>query len=116
MVHIYEKVNKTDDNVYGIKEITDENPLKTGPCIITILALPVFLEDVNGFLKYIAPLVNPDINSHYDPDRRLFGFDSHTCPHLKHLHFIGFAARSYSDKATINGLTDFSFSTNSCCV
>ena len=73
MVHLYEKVCKTDDNKHGIKEIQGENPFPKGPCIITILALPVFLEDVNGFLKYIAPLVNPDINTHYDPDRRLFG-------------------------------------------
>ena len=73
MVHIYEKVNKTDDNVYGIKEITDENPLKTGPCIITILAIPMFLKNINGSLRQVAELVNPDIDQFYDSDRRILG-------------------------------------------
>ena len=96
MVHLYEKVCKTDNNKYGIKEIQGENPFKEGPCIITILALTAYLEDINGFLKYIAPLVNPDINTHYDPDRRLFGLGfgdfnekyqrfSRVCPNIEEI-------------------------------
>ena len=73
MVHVYEKVCKTENNKYGIKEVLNENPLKNGPCIITILALPTFLRDVNGSLRQVAELVNPDIDYHYDPDRRILG-------------------------------------------
>ena len=36
MVHLYEKVCKTDTNKYGIREVVDENPFEKGPCIITI--------------------------------------------------------------------------------
>ena len=73
MVHLYEKVCKTEHNKYGIQEVLEENPFKNGPCIITALALPTYLKDINGFINYIAPLVNPDINTNYDPDRRLYG-------------------------------------------
>lgn len=73
MVHIYEKVCKTEDNQYGIKEIQEENLLKKGPCIITILALPTFLKNINGSLRQVAELVNPDIDFNYDPDRRIIG-------------------------------------------
>lgn len=73
MVHVYEKVCKTEQNEYGIREIFDENPLKKGPCIITILAIPMFLKDINGSLKIVAELVNPNIDHHYDLDRRILG-------------------------------------------
>ena len=73
MVHIYEKVCKTDDNQFGIVEISDENPLTKGPCIITILAMPMFLKNINGSLRQVAELVNPDIDFNYDPDRRILG-------------------------------------------
>lgn len=73
MVHIFEKTCKTENNEFGIREITDENPLKNGPCIITILALPIFLKNINGSLRQVANLVNPDIDYNYDPDRRILG-------------------------------------------
>lgn len=73
MVHIYEKVCKTEDNKYGIREITNENSILNGPCIITILAMPTFLKNINGSLRQVANLVNPDIDTNYDPDRRILG-------------------------------------------
>ncbi len=73
MVHVFEKTCKTQDNPFGIREIADENPLQKGPCIITILALPILLKQVNGSLRQVAELVNPDIDNHYDPDRRILG-------------------------------------------
>ncbi len=73
MVHVFEKTCKTQDNKFGIREITDENPFKNGPCIITILALPIFLKNINGSLRQVAELVNPNIDNHYDSSRRLFG-------------------------------------------
>lgn len=73
MVYVFEKTCQTQNNEFGIREIVDENPLKQGPCIITILALPMFLKNVNGALRQVAELVNPDIDNYYDPDRRLLG-------------------------------------------
>ena len=73
MVHIYEKVCKTPDNEYGIREITNENPFINGPCIITILAIPMFLKNINGSLRQVAELVNPDIDYNYDQDKRILG-------------------------------------------
>lgn len=73
MVHIYEKVCKSIYNPYGIRKISNENPLKNGPCIITILAVPMFLKNINGSLRQVANLVNPDIDCCYDPDRRILG-------------------------------------------
>lgn len=73
MVHICEKVCKTENNKYGIREVLDENPLKKGPCIITILAVPIFLKNINGSLRQVAELVNPDIDFNYDPNRRIMG-------------------------------------------
>lgn len=73
MVHIYEKVCKTENNQFGIVEISDENPIIKGPCIITILAMPMFLKNINSFLRQVAKLVNPEIDFNYDPDRRILG-------------------------------------------
>ena len=73
MVHLYEKVSKTNDNKYGISKVLDENPFKNGPCIITILAMPMFLKEINGSLRQVAKLVNPDIDYNYDPNRRIMG-------------------------------------------
>ena len=73
MVHIYEKTCKTETNHYGIIEIKEENPLAKGPCIITILAYPMFLRDINGSLRQVANVVNPDIDKFYDPKRRILG-------------------------------------------
>ena len=67
MVHIYE------NNQFGIVEISDENPIIKGPCIITILAMPMFLKNINSFLRQVAKLVNPEIDFNYDPDRRILG-------------------------------------------
>lgn len=72
MVHIYEKVCKTKDNIYGMTEVLDKNIFKS-PCIITILAGPIFLENINGSLRQVAELVNPDIDNYYDPNRRILG-------------------------------------------
>lgn len=73
MVHMFEKVNKTSDNEFGIKEIRDENPFLNGPCIITILAVPYSVKDINGSLRQVADLVNPEIDDNYDSDRRIIG-------------------------------------------
>lgn len=73
MVYIYEKVCKTKENIYGIKQIKRENPLKKGPCIITIIAVPRKLKDINAMLRQTAYLVNPDIDNNYDKDRRILG-------------------------------------------
>ena len=65
MVHIYEKVCKTENNQFGIVEISDENPIIKGPCIITILAMPMFLKNINSFLRQVAKLVKFDDNDGY---------------------------------------------------
>ena len=46
MVHIYEKICKTKENQYGIIERNDNNIFKS-PCIITIIAGPIFLKNIN---------------------------------------------------------------------
>lgn len=73
MVHLYEKTCKTNTNPYGIIEITNENPIEQGPCIITILAYPKLLKDINGSLRQVANIINPDIDYLYDNNRRLLG-------------------------------------------
>lgn len=72
MVHIYEKTCKTTNNEYGIVKIQDENVFKR-PCIITIIAGPIFLKNINGSLRQVANLVNPDIDNNYDNFRRILG-------------------------------------------
>ena len=54
MVHMYEKVCKTEENQYGIREVIDENPLEKGPCIITILPSPGLLSEINGSMLDIG--------------------------------------------------------------
>lgn len=73
MVHIYEKVCKTADNIYGIIERNEPDIFKNEPCIITIMAVTIFLRDINGAMRQVAELINPDIDSCYDPERRIFG-------------------------------------------
>lgn len=73
MIHVFEKVCKTDLNRYWIKEIVNENPLISGPCVITILPSAPHISHINGALRQVANLVNPDIDTNYDPDRRLLG-------------------------------------------
>ena len=73
MVHLYEKVCKDNNNPYGIKEIIDENPLINGPCVITMIAIPDKLKYINGCMRLVANLINPDIDTNYDPNRRILG-------------------------------------------
>lgn len=73
MVHIFEKTCKTESNKYGLVKIEDEEILKKGPCIITILAGPISKKSINGSLRQVAKLVNPNIDTIYDKDRRIFG-------------------------------------------
>lgn len=72
MVHIYEKTCKTETNPYGIIERQEKNIFKT-PCIITIIAGPIFLKNINGSLRQVANLVNPDIDNYYDGNRKILG-------------------------------------------
>ena len=74
MINIFEKVCKTEETPYGIKKVDDDVDLfKKGPCIITILPCPRNVKDINGSLRQVANLVNPDIDTNYDPDRRILG-------------------------------------------
>ena len=73
MVHIFEKTCKTESNIYGLKEIDDEFVLKNGPCVITILAGPISKQSINGSLRQVAKLINAEIDTNYDKDRRILG-------------------------------------------
>lgn len=73
MINVFEKVCKTEKNEFGMEEVKDENPFGKGPCIITILPVPQFFSQINGFMRLVADIVNPDIDDNYDPDRRIFG-------------------------------------------
>ena len=73
MVHIFEKTCKTESNIYGLIEIDDEFVFKKGPCIITILAGPTSKQSINGSLRQVAKLINPEIDTNYDKDRRILG-------------------------------------------
>lgn len=73
MIRLYEKVCKTEETPFGIKEVIAENPLKNGPCVITVIATPIFLKEVNGAMRQVADLINPDIDNTYDANRRIFG-------------------------------------------
>ena len=73
MIHLYEKVPKTEDCVYGIREITNENPFENGPCVVTLIAVADHLKEINGSLRLVANMVNPNIDTTVDPDRRILG-------------------------------------------
>ena len=73
MIHIYEKTCKTKTNLFGLIELEDDQTLKKGPCIVTILAGPVSKKSINGSLRQVAQLINPNIDTHYDKDRRILG-------------------------------------------
>ena len=73
MIYIYEKVCKTNENPYGIKQIKNENPFKKGPCVVMIIAVPKHLRDINGSLRQTAQIVNPDIDTNYDKNKRILG-------------------------------------------
>jgi hypothetical protein len=73
MIHIYEKVCKTRKNEFGVEEMDYENPFKKGPCVITILAITTFLKELNGAMRQVSELVNPEIDTSVNPDRRIFG-------------------------------------------
>ena len=72
MIHVYEKVNKNEKYLYGIKEIINENPFKS-PCIITLIAIPDELKYINGALRTVANLVNPQIDTEYNINKRILG-------------------------------------------
>lgn len=49
---LYEKVEKLDNNKFGLKEIKEtENPFLKGPCLLNIAATKDFLRQVNGIAK-----------------------------------------------------------------
>ena len=73
MVHLYEKKPKTYDNKYGIEEISKEDTFNEGPCVIVLLAQTYFLSNINGGMKLVSNLVNQDIDSKYNPYKRIFG-------------------------------------------
>lgn len=73
MIHIYEKTNKTEDNPYGMIEVTEDKSIFDGPCVIVMLAVAQRLGDVNGSMRQVAELINPEIDSNYDQSRRIFG-------------------------------------------
>ena len=73
MVRIFEKKPISYDDEYGIDSINDKDIFKKGPCIITILAQTWFLSSINGAMRIVANLVNPNINEIYDQYRRIFG-------------------------------------------
>ena len=73
MIHLFEKGPKTEDCIYGIREITNENPFEKGPCIITIIAVPDHLKYINGALRLTANLVNPKIDKKIDKKKRILG-------------------------------------------
>lgn len=73
MAILYEKKPREFINDYGIEEITDENVFMKGPSVIVILAMTWFLSNVNGAMRLVADLVNPNIDNIYDPNKRIFG-------------------------------------------
>lgn len=73
VVHLYEKKPKIYDNKYGIEEIDSNNFFKNSPCVITILAQTYFLSNINGAMRLVSNLINPNIDNKYDLDRRIFG-------------------------------------------
>ena len=73
MVHIYEKKPITHDNEYGIEEIEDKDVFKKGPCVIFILAETKLLSSINGAMRLVTNIVNPNIDNVYDPNRRVLG-------------------------------------------
>lgn len=73
MAVLYEKKPIELINEFGIEEITDENIFKKGPSVIVILAMTWFLSNVNGAMRLVANLVNPDIDNTYNPNKRIFG-------------------------------------------
>ncbi|MBQ9318731.1 MAG: hypothetical protein IJR82_03795 [Bacilli bacterium] len=73
MATFFEKCSKTPDCEFGIKQVDDENVLKQGPCIITVLPTTFLVEHINGSLRQVAKLVNPDIDTNYNPNRRILG-------------------------------------------
>lgn len=76
MVHLFEKKPITADNTYGIEEINDPDVFKKGPCIIIALAKTWHLSNINGAMRLVSNLVNPNIDEQYNPDRRVFGIAS----------------------------------------
>lgn len=87
MIHIYEKVCKNEEYPYGIKEITDENPFKN-PCIITLIAIPDEVKYINGSLRMVANLVNPEIDTKYNINKRILGlgYENHRNPTIEEIN------------------------------
>lgn len=73
MATFFEKCSKTPDCEFGIKQVDDENVLQQGPCIITILPTTFLVEHINGSLRQVANLINLDIDTNYNPNRRILG-------------------------------------------
>ena len=91
MVHLFEKKPKTIDNPYGMEEVKDKEVFKQGPCVIVILAKTYLLSNLNGAMKLVSNLVNPDIDELYNPDRRVFGLgpsEMETTPYTEDYTFL----------------------------
>lgn len=73
MVHIYEKKPITYNNKYGIEEIEDKDVFKKAPCVIIILAETKLLSSVNGAMRLVTNIINPNIDNAYDSNKRAFG-------------------------------------------
>ena len=53
MYRIYEKVTKSEEYKYGMRQLeVNENPFKEGPCLISMIAYAHFEKDINGALNY----------------------------------------------------------------
>lgn len=73
MVHIYERVEKNEYYPSGLKEIDSNFLFGYYPCVITILAKTWFMSSVNGAIKYVSDLVNPDISEKFKSNRKIYG-------------------------------------------
>ena len=52
MYRLYEKVLKSPENEYGLKLVdSNENPFKSSPCLLSMIALTLWERDVNGALN-----------------------------------------------------------------
>lgn len=72
MIHVCEKVPKTKDCPYGIRKIEETNIFEK-PCVVTLIAVPNHLKEINGSLRCVANMVNPNIDDEVNTNRRIFG-------------------------------------------
>lgn len=76
MHRFYEKVKESEENPYGMKPIEEnENPLKNGPCLISILAIVEWESSVNAALNFgiQALRLNSKHNQESQIDLETFG-------------------------------------------